>query len=65
MTASCKRHVQPGEQAELSNVAGYQTFRQVASAGSFEGYTTSDWASVPGSRSGYSPWMARAPDHGW
>jgi hypothetical protein len=30
----------PANQAELSNVAGYQTFRQVAYAGSFEGYTT-------------------------
>ena len=30
----------PANKAELSNVAGYQTFRQVASAGSFEGYTT-------------------------
>jgi len=26
--------------AELSNVSGYQTFRQVAYAGSFEGYTS-------------------------
>ncbi|MCU1518879.1 MAG: hypothetical protein JWQ75_3600 [Pseudarthrobacter sp.] len=30
----------PANQAQLSNVAGYQTFRQVAWAGSFEGYTT-------------------------
>ena len=30
----------PANKAELSNVAGYQTFRQVASAGSFEGYTS-------------------------
>ena len=30
----------PANQAELSNVTGYQTFRQVAWAGSFEGYTT-------------------------
>ena len=29
----------PANQAELSNVANYQTFRQVAWAGSFEGYT--------------------------
>lgn len=29
----------PGNQAELSNVAGYQTFRQVAWAGSYEGQT--------------------------
>jgi hypothetical protein len=29
----------PANQAELSNVAGYQTFRQVAWAGSYEGYT--------------------------
>jgi hypothetical protein len=29
----------PTNQAELTNVAGYQTFRQVAWAGSFEGYT--------------------------
>lgn len=29
----------PAHRTELSNVAGYQTFRQVASAGSFEGYT--------------------------
>lgn len=30
----------PAAKAELSNVAGYQTFRQVAYAGSFEGYTS-------------------------
>jgi hypothetical protein len=30
----------PANKAELSNVAGYQTFRQVAYAGSFEGYTS-------------------------
>ncbi|MGX1162331.1 hypothetical protein FBY31_3612 [Arthrobacter sp. SLBN-100] len=30
----------PPVKAELSNVAGYQTFRQVAYAGSFEGYTS-------------------------
>ncbi|SLK08696.1 AMIN-like domain-containing (lipo)protein [Arthrobacter sp. P2b] len=30
---------EPRNQAELANVAGYQTFRQVAWAGSFEGYT--------------------------
>ncbi|ADX71993.1 hypothetical protein Asphe3_07940 [Pseudarthrobacter phenanthrenivorans Sphe3] len=29
----------PANRAELSNVAGYQTFRQVAWAGSFEGQT--------------------------
>lgn len=29
----------PASPAELSNVSGYQTFRQVAWAGSFEGYT--------------------------
>ena len=29
----------PANPAELANVAGYQTFRQVASAGSFEGYS--------------------------
>ncbi|WP_457965734.1 hypothetical protein M1E17_04490 [Arthrobacter sp. D1-29] len=29
----------PANQAELTNVAGYQTFRQVAWAGSFEGST--------------------------
>jgi hypothetical protein len=29
----------PANQSELSNVANYQTFRQVAWAGSFEGYT--------------------------
>jgi hypothetical protein len=29
----------PANPAELSNVSGYQTFRQLASAGSFEGYT--------------------------
>jgi hypothetical protein len=29
----------PANQAALTNVAGYQTFRQVAWAGSFEGYT--------------------------
>jgi hypothetical protein len=30
----------PANRAELANVAGYQTFRQVAWAGSFEGYTS-------------------------
>jgi len=30
----------PANKKELSNVSGYQTFRQVAWAGSFEGYTT-------------------------
>ncbi|HAG60432.1 MAG TPA: hypothetical protein DCL83_14500, partial [Arthrobacter bacterium] len=30
----------PANKTELANVAGYQTFRQVAYAGSFEGYTT-------------------------
>lgn len=30
----------PADKSELSNVAGYQTFRQVAYAGSFEGYTS-------------------------
>ena len=30
----------PADRAELANVAGYQTFRQVASAGGFEGYTS-------------------------
>ena len=30
----------PATPAELSDVSGYQTFRQVASAGSFEGYTS-------------------------
>jgi hypothetical protein len=30
----------PAAKAELSDVSGYQTFRQVASAGSFEGYTS-------------------------
>jgi hypothetical protein len=30
----------PGNRAELSNVTGYQTFRQVVYAGSFEGYTS-------------------------
>jgi hypothetical protein len=30
----------PAMPAELSDVSGYQTFRQVASAGSFEGYTS-------------------------
>jgi hypothetical protein len=30
----------PANRAELSNVTGYQTFRQVADAGSFEGQTT-------------------------
>jgi hypothetical protein len=30
----------PANSKELSNVAGYQTFRQVASAGSFEGYSS-------------------------
>ncbi len=30
----------PVTKEELSNVSGYQTFRQVASAGSFEGYTS-------------------------
>ncbi|MFE9579018.1 hypothetical protein ACFYO1_21725 [Nocardia sp. NPDC006044] len=31
---------QPGNRNELADVAGYQTFRQVAWAGSFEGQTT-------------------------
>ncbi|MDP9987714.1 MULTISPECIES: AMIN-like domain-containing (lipo)protein [Arthrobacter] len=30
----------PADRNELSNVSGYQTFRQVVSAGSFEGYTS-------------------------
>lgn len=30
----------PVDRNELSNVSGYQTFRQVVSAGSFEGYTS-------------------------
>lgn len=30
----------PGTKDEVSNVGGYQTFRQVAWAGSFEGYTS-------------------------
>lgn len=30
----------PADQKELTNVGGYQTFRQVAWAGSFEGYST-------------------------
>lgn len=30
----------PAAKAELSNVSGYQTFRQVVFAGSFEGYTS-------------------------
>lgn len=30
----------PANRGEVSNVGGYQTFRQVAWAGSFEGYTT-------------------------
>jgi hypothetical protein len=30
----------PANSNELTNVAGYQTFRQVASAGSFEGYSS-------------------------
>lgn len=30
----------PANKSELTNVSGYQTFRQVASAGSFEGYTS-------------------------
>lgn len=30
----------PAAKAELSDVSGYQTFRQVAYAGSFEGYTS-------------------------
>ena len=30
----------PSDKAELSNVARYQTFRQVVFAGSFEGYTS-------------------------
>lgn len=30
----------PAAKAELSDVTGYQTFRQVAYAGSFEGYTS-------------------------
>jgi hypothetical protein len=30
----------PADPAELSNVAGYQTFRQMVWAGSYEGYTS-------------------------
>ncbi|MBT2512836.1 hypothetical protein [Arthrobacter sp. ISL-30] len=30
----------PANQSELSNVSGYQTFRQIASAGSYEGYSS-------------------------
>jgi len=30
----------PANPLELSNVSGYQTFRQFVSAGSYEGYTT-------------------------
>ncbi len=30
----------PADKRELTNVTGYQTFRQLADAGSFEGYTT-------------------------
>jgi len=30
----------PADRNELTNVGGYQTFRQVAWAGSFEGYST-------------------------
>ena len=30
----------PADRAELADVTGYRTFRQVAWAGSFEGYTT-------------------------
>ena len=30
----------PGQPLRATNVAGYQTFRQVADAGSFEGQTT-------------------------
>ncbi len=30
----------PANRSEVTNVSGYQTFRQVAWAGSFEGYTT-------------------------
>jgi hypothetical protein len=30
----------PADPQELVNVSGYSTFRQIASAGSFEGYTT-------------------------
>ena len=38
--AGGKSTYNPGNKAELSNVGGYQTFRQVAWAGSFEGYTS-------------------------
>jgi len=38
--AGGKSTYNPPNKAELSNVGGYQTFRQVAWAGSFEGYTT-------------------------
>jgi hypothetical protein len=31
---------EPGDRGEVVNVSGYSTFRQVAWAGSFEGYTT-------------------------
>ena len=35
-----QRTYTPANPSELANVAGYQTFRQVAYAGSFEGQTT-------------------------
>ena len=35
-----QRTYTPANRRELANVAGYQTFRQVADAGSFEGQTT-------------------------
>lgn len=38
--ANGKATYNPANKAELTNVSGYQTFRQVAWAGSFEGYTT-------------------------
>lgn len=38
--AGGKSTYNPANKAELSDVGGYQTFRQVAWAGSFEGYTS-------------------------
>ncbi|TQJ35364.1 AMIN-like domain-containing (lipo)protein [Arthrobacter sp. SLBN-122] len=40
MDSNGKSTYNSADAAELANVAGYQTFRQVASAGGFEGYTS-------------------------
>ena len=55
----------PANPKELTDVTGYQTFRQVAWAGSFEGYSSLASGSGPGCRSACSPWRGRMRAHGW